>query len=41
MHIVWTILIALICLVGGAAVGYFVRKNLAEAKIKSAEEVVR
>lgn len=38
MHIVWTIIIALICLVGGAAVGYFVRKNLAEAKIKSAEE---
>ena len=38
MHLGWVILIALLTLVGGLLAGYLIRKNLAEAKIKSAEE---
>ena len=33
-----TILIGLVCLVIGLLIGYLVRKKLAEARIKSAEE---
>ena len=38
MHTVWIVLIAFATLVIGLLAGYVVRKNLAEAKIKSAEE---
>lgn len=41
MNLVSVILIALASLVVGSAIGYFVRKSLAEAKISSAEEAAR
>ncbi|MFT9847639.1 ribonuclease Y [Aneurinibacillus sp. REN35] len=41
MDLVSVILIALASLVIGSAIGYFVRKSLAEAKISSAEEAAR